>query len=68
MQVDVEDVERMRRLVVSPFQGETPTDVTHLLRRHARPGLGAYAKQMKQPVDTWVLERVASWVSALTRP
>ena len=63
VQVDVEDVERMRGLVVSPFEGEAPTDLTHLLRRHARTGLGAYAKQMKEPVDTWVLERVASWVS-----
>ena len=63
VQVDADDVERMRALVASPFEGEAPTDLTHLLRRHARPGLGAYAKQMKEPVDRWVLERVASWIS-----
>jgi uncharacterized protein len=63
VQVDAEDIERMRGLVVSPFEGEAPTGLTHLLRSHARPGLDAYADQMKEPPDAWVLERVASWVS-----
>lgn len=62
VQVDAEDVERMRRLVASPFEGEAPAKLTHLLRRHARPGIDAYPEQMKEPVDPWVLERVASWV------
>ena len=36
VQVDAEDVERMRSpLVVSPFEGEAPAELTHLLRRHA---------------------------------
>ena len=64
VQVDAEDVERMRGLVVSPFEGESPADLTHLLRRHACPGLDAYPEQMKESVDPWVLDRVASWVSS----
>ena len=64
VQVDAEDVERMRGLVVSSFEGEAPAELTHVLRRHARPGLDAYPEQMKEPVDPWMLERVASWVSS----
>ncbi len=52
VQVDPDDVERMRRLVVSPFEGEAPTDLTHLLRQACRPGLDAYPEQLKEPVDS----------------
>jgi pimeloyl-ACP methyl ester carboxylesterase len=65
VQVDPEDVERMRALVRAPFDGETPAELTHILRRHTgRPGLDSYPEQLSQPVDAGLLETVASWTSA----
>ena len=65
VQVDHDDVERMRALVTAPFDGETPLELTHILRRHAgRPGLDSYPEQLSQAVDAWLLETVASWTSA----
>ena len=65
VQIDPDDVERMRALVMVPFDGETPATLTHLLRRHAgRPGLDSYPQQLSQPVDAGLVETVASWTSA----
>ena len=65
VQVDPDDVERMRALVRVPFDAETPATLTHLLRRHTgRPGLDSYPEQLSQPVDAGLLETVASWTSA----
>ena len=65
VQVDPDDVERMRALVTAPFDGETPAELTHLLRRSAgRPGLDSYPAQLAQPVDPSLLQRVVSWTSA----
>ena len=63
VQVDAEDVERMRRPRGIAVRGRG-TDGPHPSPPDAcSPGPGAYADQMKEPLDTWVLERVASWVS-----
>jgi uncharacterized protein len=65
IQVDPDDVERMRELVSAPFVGETPESLTHILRRdRGRPSLGAYRKQFSRPVDLDLVERIASWTSA----
>ena len=63
VQVDPDDVERMRALVTAPFDGETPATLTHLLRRHAgRPGLDSYpaaaltAGRCRAPRDGRVLD------------
>ena len=65
VQVDVHDVARIEQLVVGPFDGDTPTDLTHLLRSDAGPpGLRSYGEQMQRPPDPALIERVATWVAA----
>ena len=62
LQVDADDVERMRELVTAPFEGETPAELTHLLRtQHGRHGLDTYATQLRAPMDADLVERIASW-------
>ncbi|MFY1672347.1 alpha/beta fold hydrolase [Plantactinospora sp. WMMB334] len=62
IQVDPADVARISRLVTGPFDGEVPTDLTHLLRRDpGPPGLWRYRRQLTNPIDAWVLERIAAW-------
>ncbi|MEO3931156.1 alpha/beta fold hydrolase [Micromonosporaceae bacterium B7E4] len=62
IQVDPADVARIGRLVTGPFDGEVPTDLTHLLRRDpGPPGLWRYRGQLTKPIDGWVLERIVAW-------
>jgi pimeloyl-ACP methyl ester carboxylesterase len=62
IQVDPADVARIGRLVTGPFDGEVPTDLTHLLRRDpGPPGLWRYRRQLIRPVDGWVTERIVAW-------
>jgi uncharacterized protein len=66
IQVDAGDIDLMRKLVTGPFVGETPADLTHVLRRHpGRPSLDSYPAQLAEPVDGELLDTVASWVAAL---
>jgi uncharacterized protein len=68
IQVDAGDVDRMRRLVTGPFDGETPRDLTHLLRSDEQPaGIRRYAAQLKRPMDPGIVERVATWTAATLR-
>jgi uncharacterized protein len=63
IQVEPDDVARIGELVAGPFTGETPNNLTHLLRVHpGPPSLRSYPAQLKRPVDAELLERVASWV------
>jgi hypothetical protein len=65
IQVDPDDVAHIGRLVSGPFTGETPAELTHLLRLHPGPlGIGTYRVQLRAPVDAGLLERVAEWTSA----
>ena len=65
LQVDPDEVERIGRIVVAPFTGETPPDLTHVLRRDpGLPSLRSYPAQLERPVDAELLERVASWTAA----
>lgn len=65
IQVDPDDIERMRAIVTAPFVGETPKALTHVLRQHpGRPSLASYRAQLAHPVDAGLLEKVASWTSA----
>lgn len=62
VQVDPADVARIGRLVTGPFDGEVPTDLTHLLRRDpGPPGLWRYRGQLSRPMDDWVTERIGAW-------
>ena len=55
----------MRELVTEPFEGDTPAELTHVLRRqHGRHGIDTYAAQLREPMDADLVERIASWVSA----
>ena len=52
-------------MVTGPFEGETPDDLTHVLRRDQHsPGLHRYAEQLRAPVDADLVERVATWTRA----
>ncbi len=65
LQVDPSDVAVIGSLVSGPFTGETPDDLTHLLRvDHHAPTVGRYASQLREPVAPSVVDRVASWTSA----
>ena len=65
VQVDPDDVARIGALVAADFSGHTPAAVTHLLRSDpGPPGLATYGAQMKRPVDSEILERVATWTKA----
>ncbi|WP_165945736.1 alpha/beta fold hydrolase [Micromonospora sp. KC606] len=62
IQVDPADVARIGRLVTGPFDGEVPTDLTHLLRRDpGPPGLWRYRSQLTRPIDGWVIDRIVAW-------
>ncbi|WP_127502707.1 alpha/beta hydrolase family protein [Actinoplanes solisilvae] len=63
LQVDPGDVARIGALVAGPFEGETPDDLTHVLRRDpGPPSLWRYRRQLTRPVDAWVLDRVMAWL------
>ena len=65
IQVDPDDVAHIGRLVSGPFTGETPDELTHLLRVHpGPPGIGTYRAQLRAPVDAGLLEHIAAWTSA----
>ncbi len=64
LQVDPADVPAIGRLVNGPFTGETPDDLTHLLRiDHHAPSLRRYTDQLRRPVEPSLVDRVASWTS-----
>jgi pimeloyl-ACP methyl ester carboxylesterase len=62
IQVDPGDVATIGQTVTGSFDGEAPADISHLLRRDPRPaGLRTYRRQLRQPVDRWVIDRTADW-------
>lgn len=66
IQVDPDDLDRMRTLVRGPIDVLRPEGVTHLMRAEgARPGLADYRNQVRRPVDRRVVDAVADWLGAL---
>jgi pimeloyl-ACP methyl ester carboxylesterase len=64
LQVDPDDVERIGALVTAAFAGDTPDELTHILRLHpGPPSLASYPAQLKKPVDAGLLEQVAAWTA-----
>ena len=63
VQVDPDDVARLRQLLDSAFSGATPEALTHILRRHPTRGFATYPAQLKHPVDPELLEQVCTWVA-----
>ena len=50
VQVDPADVAAIGRMVTGPFEGDTPDDLTHVLRHdHHSPGLHRYADNSAYP-------------------
>ncbi|MBL8769758.1 MAG: alpha/beta fold hydrolase, partial [Phenylobacterium sp.] len=68
VQVEPSDVGRIGAAIDAPFTGETPTGISHLLRRTCgAPGLASYAAEMRSPPDPGVLARVCDWIEAEAR-
>lgn len=67
IQVDPQDIDRMRDLVPSEFTGLVPSNVTHFLREHdGPPTTKAYKKQVTQPLSDQVAGMVVEWVHQQT--
>ena len=65
LQVDPDDLNRMRDLVKGPFEGLLLPGVTHLLRTEgAKRGFAGYKEQVRRPVDPRVISAVTSWLAS----
>ncbi|MGI9595186.1 MAG: alpha/beta hydrolase [Acidimicrobiales bacterium] len=63
LQVDHADVATIGTTVTGPFRGETPSELTHLLRSEPdKAGIMTYKRQMKRPVDSTLVEDVVAWI------
>jgi uncharacterized protein len=66
LQVDPDDLDRMRDLVKGPFEAFRPSGVTHLLRTEGtRRGLSGYQEQVRRPVDPRVISAVTGWLAGM---
>ena len=64
LQVDPDDVARIGALVGGRFTGETPANLTHVLREvDGAGGLLSYSSQLKRPADPALLNRVSTWIA-----
>jgi len=64
LQVDPDDLDRMRHLVKGPFQALRSSGVTHLLRAEgSKRGLSGYKEQVRRPVDPRVVSAVTDWLA-----
>jgi pimeloyl-ACP methyl ester carboxylesterase len=65
LQVDPDDLDRMRDLIKGPFEALRPSGVTHLLRTEgAKRGLSGYKEQVRRPVDPRVISAVTGWLAS----
>jgi alpha-beta hydrolase superfamily lysophospholipase len=63
LQVDAADVAAIGSAVDGPFRGETPDELTHLLRNETgQAGIMSYRRQMKRPVDPNLVDDVVAWI------
>ncbi len=64
IQVDPADLVVMAGLVPSEFEAHVVPDVTHLLRADdaAVPSIKSYKQQVKEPVDSQVMDLVSDWL------
>ena len=68
LQVDPDDLDIVAATVAGPVTIRRVTDLTHILRRDpAAPTLGDYRRQLKQPVDSAVLQDISGWIDDLVR-
>ncbi|PKQ15260.1 MAG: alpha/beta hydrolase [Actinobacteria bacterium HGW-Actinobacteria-7] len=68
IQVSPDDLDVMAGLVHSEFEPHVVPDVTHLLRADddAVPSINTYKLQVKEPMDSRVLELVTDWLRGQT--
>lgn len=67
IQVDPADLERMAKLVKSPFEYHVIPDMTHMLRiERGEPSISKYKDEIKAPVEPELLEIVHNWLVKLT--
>jgi fermentation-respiration switch protein FrsA (DUF1100 family) len=65
LQVDPDDLDRMRDLIKGPFEALRLPGVTHLLRTEgAKHGFSGYKEQVRRPVDPRVISAVTSWLAS----
>jgi pimeloyl-ACP methyl ester carboxylesterase len=68
VQVEPADLDEIRRLVPGEVEIHRIADLTHLLRRDpGRPSVRSYPRQLRRPVDTDLLARVADWLARRLR-
>ncbi|MFE4695386.1 alpha/beta hydrolase family protein [Streptomyces sp. NPDC056749] len=64
VQVDPADLDVIERLVPGGAETHRAADLTHVLRRDSgAPGLSAYRRILREPVDADLLARVTSWLT-----
>jgi pimeloyl-ACP methyl ester carboxylesterase len=65
LQVNPDDLDRMRDLIKGPFEALRLSGVTHLLRTEgAKRGLSGYKEQVRRPVDPRVISAVTGWLAS----
>jgi len=63
IQVDPNDLKRMRELVKAPFEGRLIENMTHMLRlEEGGADITKYKEEIKNPVEPQVLEITLSWI------
>ncbi|WP_439658717.1 alpha/beta hydrolase [Lentzea sp. HUAS TT2] len=64
VQVDPEDLRRIRDLVPGPAEVRQVPGLTHLLRLDpGRPSILSYPRQLRRPVDDELVETTTSWLA-----
>ncbi len=65
LQVDPDDLDRMRDQIKGPFEALRLPGVTHLLRTEgAKRGFSGYKEQVRRPVDPRVITAVTGWLAS----
>jgi len=63
IQTDPSDLARMRSFSRAPFESHYITGLSHILRdTHGEKGTSGYRDQVKEPVDSRVLDAIAVWL------
>jgi hypothetical protein len=67
LQVDPADLAEIERIVPGPVTTWTAPGLSHVLRRARGAGsLADYKRQIREPVDAELLDRVATWAARVT--
>jgi len=68
IQVPVDDLLHMKKIIINRFEGYAIDDLTHLLRKDVdKPSINNYKKLIEFPVDDEVLRIVGEWIDSLSK-